>query len=302
MQTSSPIKSPILQRVFPGVRVTVDDDWFGVTDPQKRRTLQNRLNQRSRRERRRAVKGQKSQELSPPASTPLRILDTVRILGPTAEGSGQIMRQLESIVITHAKRLHDPPLLDLRLSVTRLNVLRALNSNLQLLGYSPCDVHDDAQSRFTINNPPQRERCPRICEEVLPPALRPTIIQRTVPHHPWLDLIPFPQMRDTLILAQDWIDDEQLCHDMCGHRAAEAKTGFRDLGMRKAIGETGMLVWQDPWDPSGWEVTETFVRLWGWTLYGCWDLVDSTNAWRARRGEGPLSFDGSGGRGPVSTQ
>ncbi|KAL4882865.1 hypothetical protein BJY04DRAFT_226905 [Aspergillus karnatakaensis] len=296
MPTSA--KSPILHRVFPGVQVTAEDDWFGVTDPKTRRTPQNRLNQRSRRERRRAIKSQKSQQLRPSTSNsnsnPLEMLDRVRILGPTAQGSGQVLRQLESLVISHshahahlhahATRLHGSPLNDLRLSVTRLSVLRALHSNLLLLGYSPLAVHDDAQSRFTVTSPAAVQTVP---EDILllPPDLQPTIIQTLVPHHPWLDLIPFPAMRDALILAQDWIDDEQLCHDMCGQGQGDSSSLIR-----KGLGETGMLVWRDPWDPSGWEVTERFVRSWGWTLSGCLELFESSNSWRARRGEGPLTY------------
>lgn len=52
--------------------------------------------------------------------------------------------------------------------------------------------------------------------------------------------------------------------------------------------DPGVLVWRDPWDPSGWEVTESFVRAWGWAVVGCWDLFHSTNKWRELRGEKPL--------------
>lgn len=167
--------------------------------------------------------------------------------------------------------------------MTRLNVLRALHTNLEVLAYRPSDTQDDAQSIFTVANPsscPDRE----IMESKLPPALRPTAIQRRIPHHPWLDLLPFPRMRDTLILAQDSIDDEQLCHDMSGRGSAVVQQSDRDAG----IGETGILVWQEPWDPAGWEVTRSFVQRWGWVLRDCPELLLSTNAWRRHRGERPL--------------
>ncbi|OJJ97237.1 hypothetical protein ASPACDRAFT_8880, partial [Aspergillus aculeatus ATCC 16872] len=160
------------------------------------------------------------------------------------------------------------PVESLRLGVTRLNMLRAMHTNLTVLGYGEEDTHEEAQSAFTIQGPasPSSQSYP---QRQLPPALEPTAIQRRVPHHPWLDLFPFPHLRDALILAQDCIDEDQLCHDMCG----------RDLEA------TGILVWTDPWDPMGWEVTEAFLSVWGWTVRDCHDLLRSTNLWRVRRGE-----------------
>jgi hypothetical protein len=50
----------------------------------------------------------------------------------------------------------------------------------------------------------------------LPPRLRPTKIQITTPHHPWLDFFPLPQMRDNLIPAGDKWDEDALCQDIMG--------------------------------------------------------------------------------------
>ncbi|PYI00279.1 hypothetical protein BO78DRAFT_439101, partial [Aspergillus sclerotiicarbonarius CBS 121057] len=189
-------------------------------------------------------------------------------------------RQLEAMI--HIEVAAGSPRADLLLRVTRLNILRALNTNIDVLGYRAVDMQDDdALSMFSTIGP----RCPVTYnrEDVLPPALQPTLIQQTVPHHPWLDLIPIPKMRDNLILAESVMDDIQLCHDMCGHERSRAGHD-RNSGM----GETGVIVWKDPWDPEGWEVTETFVRLWGWAVQDCWELFRSTNAWRKQRGERPL--------------
>ncbi|GFF70622.1 hypothetical protein IFM47457_02683 [Aspergillus lentulus] len=288
-----------------------EDSWFGITDPKIRRRLQNRLNQRERRsylrsqgssrmeslikeigKRLRASdtsSNQLEQQLGPGAESAnhidriLRILDAIRILGPAAINAAAVLKQLESAIVFGARCNAWSPAADLRLGVTRLNVLRALHANLEVLGYRPSDIEDDAQSTFTVERPsrhPDRD----IIEAKLPSALRPTVIQRTIPHHPWLDLIPFPCMRDTLILAQDFIDDEQLCQDMSGRGSPVVQQSNLDAG----IGETGILVWKDPWDPSGWEVTQVFIQRWGWTLRNCPELLRSTNAWRRYRGERPL--------------
>lgn len=71
----------------------------------------------------------------------------------------------------------------------------------------------------------------------------------------------------------DSFDEEELCHAMRG---------------QAPVHNAGLLVWSDPWDPAGWEVTEDFVASWPWVVVGCADLLRSTNMWRARRGERPL--------------
>ena len=58
--------------------------------------------------------------------------------------------------------------------------------------------------------------------------------------------------------------------------------GWRDEELR------GVLVWADPWDASNWELTEGFLRKWGWTLRGATDLIDASNKWREKRGEDRL--------------
>lgn len=102
----------------------------------------------------------------------------------------------------------------------------------------------------------------------LPLSLLPTVVQITVPHHPYLDIFPSPQVRDNLILAGDALDEDELCMDIMGmgHRAA------------------GLVVWGDPWDAAGWELMEDFAKKWAWVIVGADDLLEGTNYWRAMRG------------------
>lgn len=171
------------------------------------------------------------------------------------------------------------PRSDLLLVITQLNIVRALHVNMDALGYRGPEMDDEALSAFSMIGP----RCSHFRGDsaLLPPSLQPTTIQRTIPHHPWLDLIPIPNMRDNLIRAVASLDDVQLCHDMCGIGSTRVVNGKR---------ATGVLVWKDPWDPSGWEITEMFFRHWAWALQDCQELFHSTNTWRRRRGEKPLSF------------
>ncbi|KAK9384136.1 hypothetical protein V1515DRAFT_487942 [Lipomyces mesembrius] len=263
----------VMQCIAPEIKVRLLDDWMGVSDPKKRRTLQNRLNQRARRQRQRAAKARpdNSKHQSTIALGRRQIdftgLDKFRYFGPSAEQVRRIIRELESLV--HAEFATGSPCTDLLLGLTRLNLVRAMYANMDILGYTASEIEDDAQSLFSMVGP----RGAEYYEAMLPPPLRPTVIQCTVPHHPWIDIIPIPRMRDNMILAGESIDDEQLCHDLCGKR-----TG---------VG-SGIIVWKVAWDPAGWEVTETFMQLWGWAVQDCWDLFRSTNAWRISRGEKPL--------------
>ncbi|KAL5352849.1 hypothetical protein ACLOAV_002797 [Pseudogymnoascus australis] len=149
----------------------------------------------------------------------------------------------------------------------KFNVWRAFVSNTFTLGLTVEQTgSDDALSPFTTTSPP--------LPHPIPPALVPTALQKSIPHHPWLDVLPFPRMRENLILAGDAWDDE-LCGDM---------TGF----FHAPSGRGGVIVWGEPWDPRGWEATDEFVEYWGWAIEGCREIVESTNYWRASRGERPL--------------
>jgi hypothetical protein len=203
--------------------------------------------------------------------TDFACLSGLQILGSGSETSRKTIQQLEAQAFAeYSKGLPRP---DLLLGLTQLNFLRALYSNIDILGLSENEMHDDAISPFCTANSWHAEHS----ESTLPQCLKPTSIQRSEFHHPWIDLLPSSNMRDNLILAGDTFDDIELCHDLCGYRAASRNEKHG-----------GVIVWKDPWDPTGWEVTETFMRKWGWVLRDCWDLFQSTNHWRAKRGERPL--------------
>ncbi|KAA8912498.1 hypothetical protein FN846DRAFT_311581 [Sphaerosporella brunnea] len=76
--------------------------------------------------------------------------------------------------------------------------------------------------------------------------LEPTPRQLEVPHHPWIDIIPFKGLRDSLLdyaeegdRTGDFLDEERVCTAMHGN-----------------IG-----VWGDsPWDSRSYEASEEFIR------------------------------------------
>lgn len=154
------------------------------------------------------------------------------------------------------------PCLDQLITLSKFNVLRAFMQNLGLLGIPLQGIEDDTPSPFNTPQPSPYE------DRKLPRELSSTAVQIYIPHHPWLDCFPFPQIRDNLIRVAHLFNDCDLCTDI----------------MDPAGGNVGMVIWGDPWLPSSWEVSEFFIKKWFWVIQGCPEIIQSSNAWRARRG------------------
>ncbi|RAH43622.1 DUF3425 domain-containing protein [Aspergillus brunneoviolaceus CBS 621.78] len=171
--------------------------------------------------------------------------------------------------VAYASYIHGSPTLDHLLTLSRMNVYRAFATNMATLGMGTGAewMHDDALSVFTTLQPHSA-----LDPTALPLHLRPTKLQQTVPHHPWLDFFPLPRLRDNLVAMADRFDDEELCLDIMGFWDSPTHT-------------YSLLVWGEPSDPGNWEITEDFLRKWPWVVRGCAELLASTNRWRARRGE-----------------
>ncbi|GAD92015.1 succinate semialdehyde dehydrogenase, putative [Paecilomyces variotii No. 5] len=176
--------------------------------------------------------------------TPTEI-DSIDICAPDIEKTKAAIDNFERFV--YAQYLRGAPRPNLLSGVLRLNAIHAFWKNIDILGQKEEHHVDDAISQFCRIGP-----C-LIDVSTLPPSLQPTELQCTIPHHPWFDIIPSPQMRDNLIRAGDTFDDAQLCHDMCGYQSA-------------ITGRRGIIVWGTSWDGSCWELTEDFLKRWGWTV------------------------------------
>jgi hypothetical protein len=179
------------------------------------------------------------------------------------------------------------------LTLLHFNLLRALTRNILLLGINPFHMELDIESPFAPHlTQPIRDS---ISLENLPPTLRPTMLQKTVRHHPEIDVLPFPTYRDNLLLNGAEIDEE-VCTDMMYGVVEDNGDGLATKrtchgGPFVYGGRTGLIVWDEPWKQSSWEVDEKFARKWKKLLVGCQELLQSTNRWRAVRGEPALILD-----------
>lgn len=83
----------------------------------------------------------------------------------------------------------------------------------------------------------------------VPDILHPTPLQLTTPHYSWIDRLPFPRMRDNLILLAHTINIEELFKDFFDTETFTVKEG-------------GL-----PWDPTAWRMSPEFRAKWGYLLH-----------------------------------
>lgn len=124
----------------------------------------------------------------------------------------------------------------------------------------------------------------------LPARLEPTKLQMHSPHPTWMDILPFPDLRDSLIRNQHNFDHLQFMESLVGDfvyivppdvpkQTTEEQGGYRPKE------DTGLILWGEPHLSESWEATPRFLARWSWVMGECTDLVRSSNNWRQRRGE-----------------
>lgn len=143
----------------------------------------------------------------------------------------------------------------------------------------------------------------------LPTNLHPTPAQCTVPHHPVLDLLPWPSVRDKLIcmlsmpsvfrppVAQEENGDEQLSplsteslpgsvqyakQSTAVMRLVQDLDDLQDGGGVRVHGN--MTTWNEGNElaEEAWEIGDIFYKRWWWCLDQ--KIVETSNRWRRERG------------------
>lgn len=157
------------------------------------------------------------------------------------------------------------------LTLIQINVIRACHANARLLGQESST--DCTKGALRLPIPPSRHEHPD--------TLTPTALQSQVPHKTWIDVLPDPVWRDNFIRALGTFDERELCNDLVGGL-------FENTARQQDEDRQGVVVWSPSWHIDGWELSEGFIRKWGWSIVGCYNILAATNKWRATRGEHPV--------------
>ncbi|KAL2173057.1 uncharacterized protein P884DRAFT_213103 [Thermothelomyces heterothallicus CBS 202.75] len=114
----------------------------------------------------------------------------------------------------------------------------------------------------------------------IPPAWRPTAAQLSVPHHPVLDLFPWPPVRDRLIEVLSLTEQSAEIGLMDTPRLVNFIYDMEDAG-------EGIRIWgSDPYDETHWEVGQVLYERW-WFVFDR-STVEQSNYLRIQRGAAPL--------------
>ncbi|KAH7124594.1 hypothetical protein EDB81DRAFT_911510 [Dactylonectria macrodidyma] len=140
----------------------------------------------------------------------------------------------------------------------------------------------------------------------IPKCLLPTTSQMNHPHSFWINMIPFPQLRDNLIKWEASFNHLEFLYDLVGSLLGSISPGQQgafdkpptssqlivceDDTDELTAGQQGLIVWGEPHEKENWEVTPGFLKKWAYVLDGCEELVYISNRWRIVRGEEPLQL------------
>lgn len=181
------------------------------------------------------------------------------------------------------------------------NVCRGIQANKNLLQFFATfidTVHNirlPPESMSTCQISVIRPSC-----QTMPPCLQPTQLQMNLPHPSWMDVLPFPEVRDNLIRNQEKFDHVAFLEDLVGdmvyttpsylHSLAPWRMKERRLQVESQgeADDKSLILWGEPHLKESWEATPRFLTKWAWVAEGCRDLVRISDTWRASRGENSL--------------
>jgi hypothetical protein len=197
---------------------------------------------------------------------------------------GNDTRQILALT-THLEHCEIPDIHMNTIQLTAISFVAACFANAAMLGLSPETLWDTTtQSPFyqaqMANEPLGTANAGQFTH--IKPLLRPSTMQLTHPHHPYLDILPFPAFRNRIIqllqIQPPLFDPDQLCRDLRSDGLICWGSTRRDR--RDAVGSGA------PWDVRSWEVKPWFLKKW-WIFFDGPDgeMYQHSRWWCELRGE-----------------
>ncbi|KAH8901769.1 hypothetical protein GQ53DRAFT_708108 [Thozetella sp. PMI_491] len=184
--------------------------------------------------------------------------------------------------VQYPSTFNDTPSSNLR--VEAICVVAAMNENCLELGITESMYcSSDSESPFFRPGISHSAHQARLVEAVrrifhsVKPDLRPTPTQITHSHHPYIDIIPFPAIRDALIHRGADVDEDDFFHDCLGGLRCWGRAGSLQAGTAA------------PWDMRNWEASPWFLAKWRHVVGNeDGELSRQSSWWREMRGENPI--------------
>lgn len=197
------------------------------------------------------------------------------------------------------------PMSELTLLRALLRIATRLNAHTvwDIAANSPfCKAYDNSQDTTTPASTAS-------WISTLPAAWQPTTLQTTTPHHPLIDLLPWPAVRDKMIgmlslpasrasssnLESVSEAEQQQEEEAAALPKPEIIQQNEDTGIPPLVGfvydmedgAEGIRIWGgDPYDGDSWEVGQVLFQRW-WFVFDR-AVVERSNYWRRLRGAEPL--------------
>lgn len=158
---------------------------------------------------------------------------------------------------------------ELNLPILPLTLMKAYFAIAGRLGIEEICFELNANSLF-YNTPATRDW------GHLPLCLRPTQEQIRTAHHPILDILPWPAVRDRLIATFASPEEER-------PPAARNPTALLDLTYDMEDMADGIRIWgEDPFEVDNWELGDKMFERWWWAMDS--EVVRKSNKLRKERG------------------
>jgi hypothetical protein len=148
----------------------------------------------------------------------------------------------------YASYVLDKPVLSHLPLLMRYNISCTLQRNADTLGVKADYFNCHGISPFTTQGPTLGLVSPGALHD-WPTNLLPTELQRSIEHHPWVDVFPWPQLRDNMLQAFEYpeiCDEDKMCHTVVEYE------GLDDGPL--------LVVWANAWDARSWEITPQFLK------------------------------------------